>query len=178
MSTAKAAATKNDAKPTGVGSKGEGETLPEAPTLSEGEIRDAQADAAKAEEGKDHDSVPAPSVAAAAAAERSVGATQTVVEEKLKGDPFVDTAPPVGAALDAVKRDEGELRKDADFDSADVPFTAHKGDVVVSVREVNNRNVVEVTQAGWVGPGQVFAPYQIDALVEALTELRGKLRKE
>jgi hypothetical protein len=168
---------KNDAKAAAVGSKGEGEALPETPT--EGEIADAQAKSA-GDTDPGLDRIAAPTVAHAASVANASGGTQDEIAEKVKGDPFVDTAPPVGAAGDAVLKahEATDEDKSIDFDDAAVPFVAYHGDAQVSVRKLNNRNIVEVTTFGWVGPGQVFAPYQVSGLIAALQEVEGKLRKE
>jgi len=88
-------------------------------------------------------------------------------------DPFTDTAPPVGLALE-LTTEPAAIDTTLDFLDTD-PFTITKGDVVVAKRPHNGRNVVEVAPAGWVGPGQVFAPYQAKLLHDALGELIEKL---
>lgn len=99
----------------------------------------------------------------------------TQAAEVADGDfgPFQDNAPPVGPALDATRE---TVNTKADFDEKDVPITVSKGDVVVAVRVHNNRNIVEIAPQGWTGPGQIFAPYQVELLIQALREVKSHLR--
>lgn len=113
----------------------------------------------------------APRKRATAAAKEGEKLPSTTPKKDL--GPFEDNATPVGAALEATLE---EVDYTIDFES-DEAFTVTKGDVFVAVRQINQRNVVEVAPAGWVGPGQIFAPYQIAFLEKALAEVKKKLRK-
>lgn len=126
-------------------------------------------------------SASAPAVATEAFADHSdttlaAGEAADLRDKKGGYGPFTDTAPPVGAALD-VLTDNGDAAAVFDFDVADVPFTVVEGDVQVSVRENHGRAIVEVSPAGWVGPGQVFGANQVPALYKALGQVKGKLKK-
>lgn len=90
------------------------------------------------------------------------------------GDPFIDAAPPVGAALEKLTEPE-EIDVTVDFPTTEA-FTITEGDVQVAVVQVNQRNIVQIAPAGWVGPGQVFAPYQAKLLHKALGQLIKKLK--
>lgn len=96
-----------------------------------------------------------------------------VVKASGETDPFVDTAPPVGASLDAVI-DTEKIDTTVDFPTTEA-FTEIEGDVQVSVRQQNNMNVVEVSTVGWTGPGQIIAPYQAKLLIKALERVVAKL---
>ena len=149
---AKPAATKATAKPTATKSAAENENLPSAS---------------------------APAVASEAQAklsETTLTAGEVDKIENSKGGlgPFQDTARPVGAALDATT-DPDSIDTNVDFESNEA-FTVTEGDVLVAVREHNNRNIVEVVPVGWQGPGQVFAPYQAKLLHKALGKVIKKLK--
>lgn len=120
----------------------------------------------------------APAVAAEAQAKKSeTTLTSTEAQDLVSKDgdfgPFRDNAPPTGAALDATT---DEVDTSVDFRD-NVPFTATEGDVYVAVREHNQRNIVEIAPAGWTGPGQVFAPYQVKSLIKALQEVQKGIKK-
>lgn len=124
----------------------------------------------------------APAVTSEAEATKSdttltAGEVDAVATNAAAGEfgPFKDVAPPVGAALDATTEPDN-IDTTLDFDS-NAAFTETVGDVVVAVRQHNNRNIVEIAPAGWTGPGQVFAPYQAKLLHQALGKVVKKLHK-
>lgn len=130
-------------------------------------------------EGENLPSASAPAVASEAQAKKAdttLTAGEAVEITGAGGDlgPFQDTAPPTGAALDETI-DEDEIDTTVDFPAGEA-FTEVVGDVQVSVREHNQRNIVEITPVGWVGPGQVFAPYQVKLLAAALNKAAKRLR--
>lgn len=135
--------------------------------------------AKSAAENENLPSASAPAVASEAQAARSettVTAGEVDKIENSKGGlgPFQDTARPVGAALEATIAPDSI---DTNVDFADnEAFTVTEGDVVVAVREHNNRNIVEVVPVGWQGPGQIFAPYQAKLLHQALGKVIAKLK--
>ena len=96
-----------------------------------------------------------------------------IVKPTGETDPFQDVAPPVGAALDAVV-DPDAIDTTVDFPTTEA-FTEIEGDVQVSVRQQNNRNIVELSTVGWTGPGQVIAPYQAKLMIKALERVVKKL---
>lgn len=151
--------------------------------LSAEEVAEAQRAAAtkSAREAEKLPAASAPAVASEAAAAKSdttlTAGEAANLKDKSKGDfgPFTDNAPPVGAALDAITADE-----DAsvfDFDVEDVPFTIVEGGVQVAVREHLGRNIIEVSPAGWIGPGTTFGANQVKSLLKALHKVDAKTKK-
>ena len=139
------------AKPSTAKSVGEGEKLPTASSPAVSGEAAAQAD---------------PNTLSADEASK-------VVKSTGETDPFQDTAPPVGAALDAVTDTEA-IDTTVDFPTTEA-FTEIEGDVQVAVRQQNQRNIVEVSTVGWVGPGMQYAPYQAKLLIKALEKVVKKL---
>lgn len=146
------ATTKAPAKPAATKSAAEGENLPSA---------SAPAVAAEAQAKKD---------------ETTLTSTEAQELENKDGGfgPFQDTARPVGAALEATTESD-KIDTTVDFDSTEA-FTVTEGDVVVAVRQHNQRNIVEVAPAGWNGGGQIFAPYQAKLLLKALQKVVKKIK--
>lgn len=143
------------------------------------EVTPAQAKKSAAEAEK-LPSASAPAVASEAEAKRAETTLTAGEVDKLEGKngdlgPFRDTASPVGAALDATTRPD-TIDTSLDFDEEGA-FTEAVGDTVVSVRKQNSRNVVEISLAGWNGPGFIVAPYQAKLLHEALGNVVKKLKK-
>lgn len=131
-------------------------------------------------EGEALPSASAPAVAAEASAansETTLTAAEVAKVETSEGGfgPFQDTAPPAGAALETVLDSASDTAYD--FNPSDVPFTEIVGDVQLAVRQHNGRNVVEVSQVGWVGPGVTLGAYQIRHLAAAARKVAQKLRK-
>lgn len=132
-----------------------------------------------AAENENLPSASAPAVASEAQAKTSdttltAGEVDKIEDSKGGLGPFQDTARPVGAALEATTAPDS-IDTDADFETTEA-FTVTEGDVVVSVRQHNNRNIVEVSPAGWNGPGQIFAPYQAKLLHKALGQVVKKVK--
>jgi hypothetical protein len=141
----------------------------------------AKAATKSAAEAENLPSASAPAVTSEAEATKSdttltAGEAEKVASDASEGEfgPFKDTAPPVGAALDATT-DPDNIDTSLDFPDTSA-FTETVGDVVVAVRQHNSRNVVEIAPAGWTGPGQVFAPYQAKLLHQALGKVVKKLK--
>lgn len=128
------------------------------------------------------ESLPSPSVSAAAIAED----TQKVVtaQEVAKDDTsFQDTAPPVGAALFGTADEEEKhvqtvAERRAKYSGTDkLPASIVKGDVIASASLSGHSPQLSITPVGWVGQTNlVFGLYEIDDLISALTELRKAIK--
>lgn len=162
--TSKAAAAKND-KSTSDDAAKTGEDVVTTPKPAAGSV--------KTSTDANDTQVPAPTVAGIATASPENADAPATAGDVEDFGPFQDTAPPVGAAVDAI---QDEIDTTVDFNIKDVPLTVTEGDIYVAVRQHNQRNVVDISVAGEVNSAKTIAPYQAKLLLKALQKVVKKIK--